>query len=82
MAHHPEPWYRKSRGVWHVQIDGKQHNLGADHAVRQWSIPDRRLHATLSEMADDGLAVAVAPTGAQVITAGADAAIRAWPIQR
>lgn len=32
MAHHPKPWYRKSRGVWYVQIDGKQHNLGADRA--------------------------------------------------
>ena len=28
MAHHPKPWYRKSRRVWYVQIDGKQHTWG------------------------------------------------------
>ena len=26
----PKPWYRPSRGVWYVTIDGKQHNLGPD----------------------------------------------------
>ena len=30
MAKHPKPWYRKSRGVWYVQIDGRQYNLGPD----------------------------------------------------
>ena len=32
MSHHPKPWYRKSRNVWYVEIDGKQHNLGPDRA--------------------------------------------------
>lgn len=26
----PKPWYRPSRGVWYVTIDGTQHNLGPD----------------------------------------------------
>jgi integrase len=30
MPHFPKPFYRKSRGLWYVQIDGKQHNLGPD----------------------------------------------------
>ncbi len=30
MARQPKPWYRKSRGLWYVQIDGKQVNLGRD----------------------------------------------------
>jgi hypothetical protein len=32
MAHHPRPWFRNSRRLWYVEIDGKQHNLGADRA--------------------------------------------------
>ena len=27
---HPEPWYRPSRGVWYLTLNGKQINLGAD----------------------------------------------------
>ncbi len=30
MSHFPKPFFRKSRGLWYVQIDGKQHNLGSD----------------------------------------------------
>lgn len=26
----PKPWYRPSRGVWYVTLDGTQHNLGPD----------------------------------------------------
>lgn len=33
MPHYPKPFFRKSRGLWYVQIDGKQHNLGADRTV-------------------------------------------------
>lgn len=38
MPHYPKPFYRKSRGLWYVQIDGKQHNLGPDRedAFRQY----------------------------------------------
>jgi integrase len=28
--HFPKPWFRPSRKTWYVEIDGKQHNLGAD----------------------------------------------------
>jgi len=31
MPHHPKPWYRSDRGVWCVQLHGKQVNLGSDH---------------------------------------------------
>ena len=30
MAHYPKPFFRPLRGLWYVQIDGKQHNLGSD----------------------------------------------------
>lgn len=30
MKKFPKPWYRPSRGVWFVTLDGKQVNLGAD----------------------------------------------------
>ena len=28
--HFPKPFFRKSRRLWYVQIDGRQHNLGPD----------------------------------------------------
>jgi integrase len=30
MPHYPKPFFRKSRGLWYVQLDGMQHNLGPD----------------------------------------------------
>jgi integrase/recombinase XerD len=30
MAHFPKPFFRPARGLWYVQVDGKQINLGAD----------------------------------------------------
>ena len=30
MAHFPKPFFRPARGLWYVQIDGKQINLGSD----------------------------------------------------
>ena len=30
MAHYPKPFFRAPRGLWYVQIDGRQINLGAD----------------------------------------------------
>jgi hypothetical protein len=30
MAHFPKPFFRPSRGLWYVQLDGKQCSLGAD----------------------------------------------------
>jgi integrase len=30
MPHFPKPFFRKSRGLWYVQINGQQHNLGPD----------------------------------------------------
>ncbi len=32
MPHFPKPYFLSSRGIWKVQIRGKQHNLGADEA--------------------------------------------------
>src|SRR6476620_641403 len=26
----PLPWYRQSRNLWYVTLDGRQHNLGSD----------------------------------------------------
>jgi hypothetical protein len=33
MPHFPKPFFRPTRKVWYVQIDGKQVNLGPDQAV-------------------------------------------------
>ena len=30
MPHFPKPFFKKSRGVWYVEIGRKQINLGAD----------------------------------------------------
>ncbi len=30
MKKFPKPWFRPTRGVWYVTLDGKQHNLGPD----------------------------------------------------
>jgi hypothetical protein len=30
VPHHPKPFFRPSRRLWYVQIDGKQYNLGPD----------------------------------------------------
>ena len=30
MSHFPKPFFRAPRGVWYVQINKKQHNLGPD----------------------------------------------------
>lgn len=50
MAHFPKPLFKKSRGVWYVQVAGKQHNLGTDrdaafdryHALMAAKDPPRR----------------------------------------
>lgn len=38
MPHFPKPFFKKSRGLWYVQIDGKQVNLGpsSDEAHRRY----------------------------------------------
>jgi hypothetical protein len=30
MPHFPKPFFKKGRGVWYVEIERKQHNLGPD----------------------------------------------------
>lgn len=38
MPHFPKPFFKKSRGVWYVEISRRQHNLGPDkdEAFRQY----------------------------------------------
>ncbi|MDM4017550.1 hypothetical protein [Roseiconus lacunae] len=38
MPHFPKPFFKKARGVWYVEIDRKQVNLGPDkeEAFRQY----------------------------------------------
>jgi hypothetical protein len=33
MARVPKPWFRSSRKLWFVTVDGVQHNLGPDKAA-------------------------------------------------
>ena len=30
MPHYPKPFFRAPRGLWYVQLDGRQVNLGPD----------------------------------------------------
>jgi hypothetical protein len=30
MKKFPKPWFRPNRGVWYVNVYGRQHNLGPD----------------------------------------------------
>lgn len=32
MPHYPKPFFRANRGLWYIQIDGHQHNLGPGSA--------------------------------------------------
>lgn len=33
MAHYPKPFFKKSRKLWYVEIDRRQHNLGPEREV-------------------------------------------------
>lgn len=33
MKKFPKPWFRPSRGLWYVTLDGQQHNLGPDQVA-------------------------------------------------
>lgn len=35
MKKFPKPWFRPSRGLWYVTLDGVQHNLGPDEQAAQ-----------------------------------------------
>ncbi|MEZ6101618.1 MAG: tyrosine-type recombinase/integrase [Pirellulaceae bacterium] len=58
LYHHPKPFFRASRGTWHVQIEGKQINLGRDrkdafdryHKLMQQQ-PSKRTLAPTSDIA-------------------------------
>ncbi|QEL18345.1 tyrosine-type recombinase/integrase [Limnoglobus roseus] len=39
----PEPFFRADRGIWYVQVHGKQHNLGRDEAEAR-----KRWHALMA----------------------------------
>ncbi len=47
MPHFPKPYFLKSRGIWKVQIRGRQHNLGTDEAEAF-----RRYHALMAAPAE------------------------------
>lgn len=56
----PQPWYRPSRGVWYVTLDGRQHNLGADkdqaferyHQLMGMGPEQRLVGTTVAEVLD------------------------------
>lgn len=53
MPHHPMPFFRAPRGLWYVQLDGKQLNLGPDRDEAF-----RRYHALMGRPHDDPRPVA------------------------
>ena len=43
MPHYPKPFFRRDRGLWYVQLRGRQHNLGANRdAFRRYPTTRRR----------------------------------------
>jgi integrase len=52
MSHFPKPFFKQARGVWYVEINRRQHNLGPDkdEAFRQYhelmAAPPKRVPAT------------------------------------
>ncbi len=57
MPHFPKPFYREQRGLWYVQIHGKQVNLGADRNAAL-----ARYHALMAEAGHVETATTVATT--------------------
>jgi hypothetical protein len=63
MAHYPKPFFRARRGLWYVQIEGKQFNLGPDKdaafktyhgLMQQRDVPnDTRIKETHHQRAHD-----------------------------
>ncbi len=56
MPRKPQPWYRKDRNAWFVNIDGQRHNLGSDKKAAE-----RRFHALMlhqdSEQAEEAISL-------------------------
>jgi hypothetical protein len=50
MSHFPKPFFRKSRGLWYVQIKGQQVNLGPekDEAFEAYHTLMKRPHEPAS----------------------------------
>lgn len=53
MPHYPKPFFRKSRKLWSVQLDGKQVNLGPDrpaafHRYHEWMAQPAAMPKTLT----------------------------------
>lgn len=57
MAHFPKPFFKTARGVWYVEINRVQHNLGADKAAAFDRYHD--LMRNKPQVADTTLAVGV-----------------------
>ena len=38
MAHFPKPFFKKARGLWYVEINRQQFNLGADREAAEFRI--------------------------------------------
>lgn len=56
MPHFPKPFFKKSRGLWYVQVHRKQINLGPDHdeaqrLYHQLMLEPRRRHVPLTSLA-------------------------------
>jgi integrase len=59
MPHYPKPFFRKSRGLWYVQLDGKQHNLGADRDAAFAAYRDLMATPKQKPMRADSLALLI-----------------------
>ena len=59
MKKFPKHWYRKSLGVWYVEINGKQHNLGADREAAFERYHDLMRQPRQKKMSADAVLVLV-----------------------
>jgi hypothetical protein len=44
MSHYPKPFFRTSRQLWYIQLDGRQFNFGPD-----WDVAFQRYHELMAK---------------------------------
>lgn len=55
----PKPWYRPSRGLWYVTLNGKQHNLGPDEIAAFTQYKELLAHPPEPQVSFDCVAVVI-----------------------
>lgn len=56
MPHFPKPFFKKARGLWYVQLNGRQVNLGPDAEAAQRQYHELMQRPKLAPAASESLA--------------------------